>query len=135
MGKRHWSRRVIIKYTLLQLPALIFLALILHLIRLWVQMPAWLIWGMVGLWVVKDVILFPFVWRSYDQDRHTDANTMIGLRGIVKDRLAPSGYIEVHGELWRAEVMEGEHFVESGGDVRVKGIRGLTLIVQPKESE
>jgi membrane protein implicated in regulation of membrane protease activity len=83
--------------------------------------------------VVKDVLLFPFVWRSYDQDRHTDANTMIGLRGIVKDRLAPSGYIEVHGELWRAEVMEGAPFVESGGDVRVKGIRGLTLIVQPNE--
>ena len=131
MGKRRWSRRVVIKYTLLQLPALVFLALILYLIRLWVQMPAWLIWGMVGLWVVKDVILFPFVWRSYDQDRYADANTMIGLRGIVKDRLAPSGYVEVHGELWQAEVVEGATYVESGDAVRVKEIRGLTLIVQP----
>ena len=131
MGKRRWSRRVVIKYTLLQLPALVFLALILHLIRLWVYMPAWLIWGMVGLWVIKDVVLFPFVWRSYDQDRHTDANTMIGLRGIVKDRLAPSGYVEVHGELWRAEVIEGASPVNSGENIRVRGIRGLTLIVQP----
>jgi len=130
MGKRRWSRRIVIKYTLLQLPALVFLALILHLIRVWVQMPAWLIWGLVGLWVVKDVILFPFVWRSYDQDRHTDANTMIGLRGIAKERLAPSGHVEVHGELWQAEVMEGPP-VESGKGIRVRGIRGLTLIVQP----
>ena len=131
MGKRRWSRRVVIKYTLLQLPALVFLALILHLIRLWVQMPAWLIWGMVGLWVVKDVILFPFVWRSYDQDRLGDANSMVGLHGVAKDRLAPSGYVEVHGELWQAEVMEGASPVENGGSIRVRGIRGLTLIVQP----
>ena len=130
MRKQRWSRRAVIKYTLLQLPALVFLALILHLIRLWVQMPAWLLWGMVGLWIVKDVLLFPFVWRSYDRDLHTDANTMIGVRGIVKDRLAPSGYVEVHGELWRAEVMEGASPVETGEDIRVRGIRGLTLIVQ-----
>ena len=130
MGKRRWSRRVVIKYTLLQLPALVFLALILHLIRLWVYMPAWLIWGMVGLWVIKDVVLFPFVWRSYDQDRHTDANTMIGLHGIVKNRLAPSGYVEVHGELWQAEVTEGARPAERGEAIRVRGIRGLTLIVQ-----
>ena len=123
MGKRRWSRRVVIKYPLLQLPALVFLALILYLIRLWVQMPAWLIWGMVGLWVVKDVILFPFVWRSYDQDRLGDANSMVGLHGVAKDRLAPSGYVEVHGELWQAEVMEGASTVENGGSIRVRGIR------------
>jgi len=133
MGKRRWSRRVVIKYTLLQLPALVFLVLILHLVRLWVYMPAWLIWGMIVLWVVKDVMLFPFVWRSYDQELPSDANSMVGLRGIVKDRLAPSGYVEVHGELWRAEVVEGAPFVESGRGVRVKQIRGLTLIVQPEE--
>jgi len=133
MGKRRWSRRVVIKYSLLQLPALVFLALILHLIQLWVQMPAWLIWGMVGLWVVKDVMLFPFVWRSYDQNRLADANSMVGLHGIAKNSLTPSGYVEVHGELWRAEVMQGSPFVESGGGVRVKEIRGLTLIVQPDQ--
>ena len=133
MGKRRWSRRVVIKYSLLQLPALVFLALILHLIRLWVQMPAWLIWGMVGLWVVKDVMLFPFVWRSYDQNRLGDVNSMVGLHGVAKNSLAPSGYVEVHGELWRAEVVQGAPFVESGGGVRVKEIRGLTLIVQPEQ--
>jgi membrane protein implicated in regulation of membrane protease activity len=133
MRKRRWSRRVVIKYSLLQLPALVFLALILHLIRLWVQMPAWLIWAMVGLWVVKDVMLFPFVWRSYDQNRLGDVNSMVGLHGIAKNSLTPLGYVEVHGELWRAEVMQGAPFVETGGGVRVKEIRGLTLIVQPDQ--
>ena len=133
MGKRRWSRRVVIKYILLQLPALVFLVLILHLVRLWVYMSAWLIWGMIVLWVVKDVMLFPFVWRSYDQELPSDANSMVGLHGIAKNSLTPSGYVEVHGELWRAEVVEGAPFVESGRGVRVKQIRGLTLIVQPEE--
>jgi len=133
MGKRRWSRRVVIKYTLLQLPALVFLVLILHLVRLWVYMPAWLIWGMVGLWVAKDVVLFPFVWRSYEQDRLGHVNSMVGLHGIAKNNLTPSGYVEVHGELWQAEVVQGAPFVESGGGIRVKEIRGLTLIVQPDE--
>ena len=131
MGKRRCSRRVVIKYTLLQLPALVFLALIFHVIRQWVEMPAWLIWGIIALWVVKDVVLFFFVWRAYDQNPLADANSMVGLHGVAKDRLAPSGYVEVHGELWQAEVMEGGLPVESGKGIRVRGIRGLTLIVQP----
>ena len=131
MGKRRWSRRAVIKYTLLQLPALVFLALIFHVIRQWVEMPTWLIWGIIALWVVKDVVLFFFVWRAYDQNPLADANSMVGLHGVAKDRLAPSGYVEVHGELWQAEVMEGGPPVESGKGIRVRGIRGLTLIVQP----
>jgi len=83
------------------------------------------------LWVVKDVVLFFFVWRAYDQNPLADANSMVGLHGVAKDRLAPSGYVEVHGELWQAEVMEGGPPVESGKGIRVRGIRGLTLIVQP----
>ena len=133
MGKRRWSRRVVVKYTLLQLPALTLLAIILYFMRLWVAIPAWLIGGIIALWVVKDVVLFFFVWRAYDQDRHTDANTMIGLCGIVKDRLAPSGYVEVHGELWQAEVTEAAPPIEGGERIRVQEIRGLTLIVQPDD--
>jgi len=83
MGKRRWSRRVVIKYTLLQLPALVFLALIFHVIRQWVEMPAWLIWGIIALWVVKDVVLFFFVWRAYDQNPLADANSMVGLHGVA----------------------------------------------------
>ena len=131
MGKRRWSRRAVIKYTLLQLPALVFLALIFHVIRQWVEMPTWLIWGIIALWVVKDVVLFFFVWRAYDQNPLADANSMVGLHGVAKDRLAPSGYVEVHGELWQAEIMEGAPLVESGKGIRVRGIRGLILIVQP----
>lgn len=132
MNKHGWSTRVVVRYALLQLPALVLLALFLFIVRQWVDVPIWLIWSIVGLWVTKDVILFPLTWRSYDQRRLGRADSMVGLRGIAQDRLAPTGYVEVHGELWQAEVTEGGPPIEQGEEVRVQGIRGLTLIVQPE---
>jgi membrane protein implicated in regulation of membrane protease activity len=132
MNKHGWSTRVVVRYALLQLPALVLLALFLFIVRQWVDVPIWLIWSIVGLWVTKDVILFPLTWRSYDQRRFGRADSMVGLRGIAQDRLAPTGYVEVHGELWQAEVTEGGPPIEQGEEVRVQGIRGLTLIVQPE---
>jgi len=98
------------------------------------DIPAWFVWGLVALWVVKDLILFPFVWRAYDTDREGAANSMVGARGIAKDRLAPSGHISVRGELWQAEVMEGGPPIDRGQGVRVRGISGLKLLVQPDDA-
>jgi len=124
-----------LRYVLLQLPAVVILVLILVLVRRWVDIPAWFFWGLVALWVAKDVILFPFTWRAYDWDRRGDTNSMIGARGIAEDRLAPSGYIRVHGELWQGEVMEGGPPIDRGERVRVLGIRKLTLLVQSDNEE
>jgi membrane protein implicated in regulation of membrane protease activity len=129
-----WSARVVVRYAVLQLPAVVLLVLILTLVRRWADIPAWFVWGLVGLWVVKDVIMFPFVWRAYDTDRTRTANSMVGSRGIAKDRLAPSGYIRVCSELWRAEVMGGDPPIERGQRVRVRGICGLKLLVQPDDA-
>jgi len=135
MNERRWSARVVVRYTVLQVPALVLLVLILTLVRRWAGIPAWFVWGLVGLWVVKDVIMFPFVWRAYDTDRTRTANSMVGSRGIAKDRLAPSGHIRVRGELWQAEVMGGSPPIERGQRVWVRGISGLKLLVQPDEVE
>ena len=135
MNKRALSARVLLKYWVLQLPGVALLVLILILVRRWVDIPTWAVWGIVGLWVAKDVILFPFVWRSYDWGRPEDANPMFGARGIARDRLAPSGYIRVRGELWHAEVVANGPTIEKGAMVRVLGIRGLTLIVKPDHED
>lgn len=135
MSQRGWSARVVVRYGLLQLPGLTLLVLFLTLVRRWFDIPAWLLWGFLALWVTKDVILFPFVWRSYDRDQPRDKNRMLGAHGIARDRLAPSGYILVHGELWQAEVMEGAAPIERDEGVLVRGTRGLTLIVQPDNEE
>jgi len=60
---------------------------------------------------------------------------MVGAQGIAKERLAPSGYVQVRGELWKAELMEGSPPLEKGDRVRVEGVRGLRLVVQPSGEE
>jgi len=50
----------------------------------------------------------------------------------VEERLAPSGYIRVHGELWQAEMIREGPPIEKGEVVQIEGIRGLVLLEQSK---
>lgn len=131
MNRKKWSSHILLRYWLLQLPALALLVLILIYVQRWVDLPAWIFWGSLIIWVVKDAVLYPFVWRAYDWDRSKDSDAMVGAKGIAKERLAPSGYVQVRGELWKAELAEGFQSVEEGEPVIVREIRGLTLIVEP----
>ena len=131
MNKGKWSIRVLVRYTLLQVPGLVVFVLILLLVRHWVDLPAWLLWGAMAVWLGKELILYPLVWRAYDPRQEPRANTMIGAQGVVKEPMAPSGYVSVRGELWRAELQKGYPPVEKGARVRVQEARGLTLIVRP----
>lgn len=133
--KKPWSSRIIVRYVLLQLPALAVLVVLLVLVKRWIDLPSWFIWGLIGLWIAKDIALFPLTWRAYDQDRARAASSMVGVRGIAEERLAPSGYIRVHGELWQAELAADSHPVERGERVRIQGIRGLTLLVIHSNNE
>jgi membrane protein implicated in regulation of membrane protease activity len=126
---------MVVRYMLLQLPAVVLLGLILLLVEQWLDIPGWLVWGLLALWVAKDVILFPFVWRAYDWDSAGDASSMVGARGVAKERLAPTGYVRVCGALWQAEVTGGGPPINEGEGVRVLGIRGLTLLVRPDNEE
>ena len=125
-----WSARILLKYTLLQLPGIAVLVLGLLLVRQWIELPSWLMWSIIGLWIAKEIIFYPFVWRAYDWGREGGNNTLIGLQGIAKDRLDPSGYIFVRGELWKARANREERAIEKGDHVVVKGINGLTLLVE-----
>jgi membrane protein implicated in regulation of membrane protease activity len=131
MNKKKWSSRILVRYWLLQLPELALLVLILGFAQRWVDLPAWIFWGALLIWVVKDAVLYPFLWRAYDWDHVADSNPMLGARGTAKERLAPLGYVKVRGELWQAELIEGSRAVEEGEPILVEEIRGLTLIVRP----
>ena len=135
MREQRWSLRILIRYTLLQVPALTLFILTLILSRRWIEIPLWSFWGLVVVWLAKDVILFPFVWRAYDDRERKGGEVMIGMQGIAQDRLAPEGYVQIRGELWRAELMGGGPPVEEGAAVRVRETRGLTLLVQPCNDE
>lgn len=130
MKRVAWSSRIVFRYVLFQIPSLALVAVILWVIRPYIDLPPWFFWGCMLLWVAKDAILFPFVWRAYDRRQERSLQKMVGKKGIAKERLAPSGYIFIHGELWKAEVVEGSPPIEKGELVRVEGSRGRVLLVQ-----
>jgi membrane-bound serine protease (ClpP class) len=57
---------------------------------------------------------------------------MVGEIGVCKERMDPSGYIFVRGELWKARLDDGSP-VDKGQKVVVVGMQGLTLVVRPKK--
>lgn len=121
--------RVYTRYGLLMIPSTVALVLILMVVHQWVAVPVWFGGIIVLLWIVKDVIMFPFVWRAYEWDRPGISSKMIGERGIAKERLAPTGYIRIKGELWRAENIGDGPPIEKGEWVRVQEMEGLKLFV------
>ena len=132
MKRPGWPAQVVMRYALFQIPALVLLILILILVRRWVDFPLWFFWGSVFIWIVKDAVLFPFVWRAYDWSRSRDVHSLVGSEGIVEERLAPSGYIRVHGELWQAKMIREGPPIEKGEGVQIQGICGLVLLVQSR---
>jgi len=132
MKRPDWPVQVVMRYALFQIPGLVLLILILILVRRWVDFPLWFFWGSVFIWIVKDAVLFPFVWRAYDWSRSKGVHSLVGTEGIVEERLAPSGYIRVHGELWQAEMIREGPPIEKGEVVRIQGNRGFVLLVQSR---
>ena len=131
MARKGWSARVVLRYALLQVPFTALVMVVLIWVRKWLDLPIWFICGLVAFLVIKDIVLFPFVWRAYDSDSPGLTNTLEGARGIAINDLHPSGYVEIGAERWQAEVIEGSPPIRRGQRVRVHGIRGLTLLVQP----
>ncbi len=58
---------------------------------------------------------------------------LIGVIGVVRQTLAPSGMVFAQGELWSATLDEstGHHELEQGKSVVVTNLDGLRLIVRP----
>jgi membrane-bound serine protease (ClpP class) len=59
----------------------------------------------------------------------TGAEGLVGERGEVVEACAPIGLVRVRGELWRARCEEP---LGVGSLVRVTGVDGLTLEVEPR---
>jgi membrane-bound serine protease (ClpP class) len=121
---------VYVRYTMLSIPGTIVLILIMVIARHWISIPTWLFLTITGLWVAKELIIFPFVWQAHDTRRQGLSRSMIGALGIAKERLAPTGYIQVYGELWKARLIENGPPVKTGEYVRIKKIDGLKLYVE-----
>jgi len=119
----------LLRYTLFQLPGLAVVAVLL--LGLWrlAGLPAWVAALLFGLWVIKDAAFYPLLRRAYEGEGRGGAARLIGRCGTARQDLAPSGYVALGGELWRAHVASGGDPIPAGSAVRVVDARRLTLIV------
>lgn len=89
-----------------------------------------LAWTIAGAWVFKDLVAYPFVRRAYERGRSA-VEALVGEVGTVRDALAPSGWVTIRGEVWRAELDGAAGPVPAGRQVRVQSVEGRTLRVVP----
>ena len=124
--------RVFGKYLLLQAPGLVLAAVVLIGLHRWAGLPGWAVYALLLVLLLKDLVLFPFVRRAYDFETSSPvgAGRLVGARGTSTEPLEPHGYVRVAGELWRAEASSGTPAIPQGSLVRVREVRGLTLIVE-----
>ncbi len=129
---RNIPRRVTIRYLLLQLPSLGLILFAIHVTEAHITVPGPLKWGTIIIWILKDLLILPVVWKSYDTTSETAMEKMAGKQATVQQRLDPAGRVKIGQELWRGEV-EGSHAeaVEAGETVTVIKSEGLKLIVTP----
>jgi len=129
------SVRIVIKYFLMQLPGQIIFLLILLLARQRLEAPTYLLWGLLGFWVGKDIFLFPFLWRFYEPNQYPDRFRMVGRKGFALTHLDPDGYVQVQGERWQAVVYEKRACIAKDEAIRVEAINGLKLKVRPCQQD
>jgi membrane-bound serine protease (ClpP class) len=73
------------------------------------------------------VFLLRLALRARRSKVRMGGDAMIGLIAVVTQPLAPLGQVMVNGELWQAESASP---AERGEQVRVRGLRDLTLLVE-----
>jgi membrane-bound serine protease (ClpP class) len=73
------------------------------------------------------VVLVRIAVRARRNKVMTGPDALVGTLGIAQESLAPRGQILVHGELWLAESPQP---IQPGETVKVRAVRGLTLLVE-----
>ena len=130
--------RVVGRYILFQIPGTLVAAVTLwtlHLNQL-ISFGAAVI--LLGIWIAKDCIQFPFVRRAYDSEpsRMVGAARLLDMAGVTEEVLDPVGWVRVGSELWQAEAHgTGGDAIPAGTEVRIHAVRNLTLLVRPAHAE
>ncbi|MBN2038813.1 MAG: NfeD family protein [Spirochaetes bacterium] len=96
-----------------------------------ITFPVWIAYIIIFLWILKDIIIFPRVWQSYDSRKVNYKEYLIGVKGVAVDDLNPEGYVKIKGELWKAEIADSEAHVKKGEEIRVLKVENMKLFVSP----
>jgi membrane protein implicated in regulation of membrane protease activity len=135
MENRRWSSKILLRYFLLQLPGIFFIAALIILLYVINAVSFQVIWIVLAVWVIKDIALYPLVWKSYDLSPNAGKYQMIGQRGVALEAINPAGYILVKGESWSARLKNKKSVIREDDPVYVCDVQGLTLIVRPLTPE
>jgi membrane protein implicated in regulation of membrane protease activity len=82
-------------------------------------------------WFLKDWALYPLLKNHYRFRVEPPSDRLMGQRATARETLRPTGYVVLRGELWLAEVVNGERPVAAGEEVVIEAVEGLTLRVRP----
>jgi membrane-bound ClpP family serine protease len=91
---------------------------------------------LVGSFGVASLLYYGFALTVAVQSRERVTSTQRGLVGLVgetRGELAPEGPVFVKGTLWRGRTADQP--IPAGTRVRVRGLDGLTLRVEPEPDE
>jgi membrane protein implicated in regulation of membrane protease activity len=122
-------RRVVSRYIRCQLPEGLLVSLVVLLLVGLGVVSVNVGWLLLALWLGKEVVLFPFVRRAYEPSDPSGVASLLGVTGVVINRLDPAGTVRIGPELWTACLEVASEVAEVGTPVRVESIEGLTLHV------
>ena len=127
------------RYALFQIPGMFFAGIVLAVLVAWGHITTPLAWGLFGLWVLKDVLMFPVTKIAYETPhRPHGPEALLGEEAVAQDGIAAegsgeTGWVLVRGELWRAYARSGARPVTKGDRVRIVEASGHVLVVAGPE--
>ena len=105
-------------------------AIVIWLLPLWgINIP---IWGLILITVAflfYEIVTFRLGKRALERKPSIWSGALVGCRGIATTPLTPKGYVQVHGELWRA--LSSDTDINEGDDIVVVEMNRITLRVAP----
>ena len=119
------------RYTAFQIPSWLIAGGAGWMLCSWLGQPRWVALLILGVWVIKDYALYPWLRSVYAVDPRRPIEQLIGLRGHPVEPLLPTGYVRVRGELWLARAAEEIHAAGADSVVEVVGVDGASLVVRP----
>jgi membrane protein implicated in regulation of membrane protease activity len=95
-----------------------------------INLPLWAIITVLIAFAVFSYVSYRLGHPTVLLDGVTSPESIVGSEGIVQQDLAPEGYVQIRGELWKASSTAGG--LKKGEEVIVTGIDGLKLTVERK---
>jgi membrane protein implicated in regulation of membrane protease activity len=86
-------------------------------------------------WFLKDWAIYPILKNHYRFRVEAPSDRLIGRQATARQPLRPTGYVQLKGELWLAEVVKDGAPVEEGDEVAIEAVEGLTLRVRRVPSD